>query len=58
MLSFSQPLKGMAEFEEIEKVLKRIEGIRQIIRLSGIPESASDPWAFRENTYAAGDSRR
>lgn len=26
MLSFSQPLKGMAEFEEIEKVLKRMRG--------------------------------
>ena len=30
MLSFSQPLKGMAEFEEIEKSIEKNEGIVQI----------------------------
>ena len=30
MLSFTQPLKGMAEFEEIEKSLEKNQGIVQI----------------------------
>ena len=57
MLSFTQPLKGMAEFEEIEKSLEKNQGIVQI---TGCLESqkASDPWAFRQNTYAPCDRRR
>ena len=57
MLSFTQPLKGMAEFEEIEKSLEKNQGIADH-RLPGIPEGTSDPWAFRQNTYAPCDRRR
>ena len=58
MLSFTQPLKGMAEFEEIEKSLEKNQGIVQITGCLEIPEGTSDPWAFRQNTYAPCDRRR
>ena len=58
MLSFTQPLKGMAEFEEIEKSLREKSGHCADHRLPGIPEGTSDPWAFRQNTYAPCDRRR
>ncbi len=58
MLSFTQPLKGMAEFEEIEKSLEKNQGHCADHRLPGIPEGTSDPCAFRQNTYAPCDRRR
>lgn len=57
MLSFTQPLKEMAEFEEIEKSMEKKAGNHTDHRLPGIPESTSHTWAFPKSSLASCDRR-
>ena len=58
MLSFTQPLKGMAEFEEIEKSLEKNQGIVQITGCLESQKAHLIHGLFRQNTYAPCDRRR